>query len=98
MLMTSAKKRDKVSIAITSSEFYFSVFLGLPQWSILCPLFFIIYINNLSNQIVSTVKQLAADDILFSIINNAKTSANELNSDLKAEWTFHNRKCHLNQI
>ena len=44
-----------------------------------------IYIKNLSNHIVSTVKQLAADDILFLIAHNAKTSADELNSDFKKQ-------------
>ena len=83
-----SQKRDKVSIAIKSSNFIFLVFLGLPQGSISCP-FFLIYINYLSSNIVSTVKHLAADDILFFIAHNAKTSADELNSDLKANLNGH---------
>ena len=51
--------------------------------------FFLIYINNLSNHVVSTVKHLAADDILFFIGHNAKTAANELTSDLKASLNGH---------
>ena len=52
-------------------------------------LFFVIYINNISNHTVSTVKQLAADDILFFIPHNTKTSADELNLDLKATLNGH---------
>ena len=37
----------------------------------------------LSDQRVSTVKQVAANDILLVISHDAKSSADELNSDLK---------------
>ena len=41
---------------------------GVPQRSILVSLFFLIYINDLSNDIVSTVKLFADDTSLFSIV------------------------------
>ena len=53
------------------------------------PFFFLIYIKNLSNHAVSTVKHLAADDILFFIAHHAKTLAGELNSDIKANLNGH---------
>ena len=47
-----------------------------------------IYIKNPSYHVVTTVKQLGADDLFF-IAHNAKTSADELNSDLKANLNGH---------
>ena len=59
----------------------FLAFIGASQGSILCLLFFLIYIINSSNYAVSPFKQFQ-DDLLINP-HNAKTSANELNSNLK---------------
>ena len=42
-----------------------------------------LHMNNLSNDMVSAIKQLADYKLLFSIAHNAKTQAYELNSNLK---------------
>ena len=62
--------------------------VGVPQGSILGSLFFLIYTNNLSIDIISPVKFFADNTSLFSIIHDAKTRAYELNKDLQkiAEW------------
>ena len=61
---------------------------GEPQGSILGPLFFLIYINDLSENIESTVKLFADDTSLFSVVHNNNTSAEVLNRDLQkiSEW------------
>ena len=56
---------------------------GVPQGSVLGPLFFLTYINDLENGIISNVKFFADDTSLFSIVTNPTLSAFELNSDLK---------------
>ena len=67
---------------------WLTVRAGIPQGSILGPLFFLIYINDLSVDITSTAKLFADDTSLFFIIHDAKTTTYELNKDLQkiAEW------------
>ena len=58
--------------------------VGVPQDSILDPLFFLIYINDLSDDLVSTVKLLADDASLFFVVHNSIISANELNNEMQS--------------
>ena len=67
---------------------------GVPQGSVLGPLFFLIYINDLENGIISDGKFFADDTSLFSIVTNPTLSALELNSDLKVIENWAYGKCH----
>ena len=53
----------------------------MPQGSIFGPLFFLIYINDLLDNLLSTVKLFADDKSLFYAVNDGIISATELNKN-----------------
>ena len=64
--------------------------VGVAQGSILCPLFFLVYINDLADGLSSNATLFADDTSLFLVIHDVDTSANDLNNDLYQinKWAF----------
>ena len=63
---------------------------GVPQGCILGPLLFLIYVNDLRNNLSANVKLLADDASLFFVVHDITTTSCDLNYDLKTirEWDF----------
>ena len=60
----------------------------MPQGSVLGPLFFLVYIKNIVENIGCEIKLFADDTSLFSIVYNEAKTAEELDRDLQWKMKF----------
>ena len=62
----------------------------MPQGSVLGPLFFLVYINDLADNLASDIRLFADDASLFKIVYDETVLAQVLSSDLKTleEWAY----------
>ena len=90
-LLEDFLKERKQRVVLNGQVFTWkNINAGVPQGSILGPLLFLIYINDLTEGPTTNVKLFADDTSLFSVIHDTQTSANDLNKDLKIinNWAF----------
>ena len=84
-----SNRKQRVVLKGSFSE-YSAVKSGVPQGSVLGPLLFLIYINDLERNIKSNIIFFADDTMLFSVVKNTKISADDLNHDLEVifQWAY----------
>ena len=81
LLQNYLRNRKRV-VQNGSHSDYSSIESGVPQGSVLGPLSFLVYINDLERNIKSNVNFSADDTMLFFIVKHHEISANDLNHDL----------------
>ena len=80
-----SERYQRVLLNGQSSE-WASIKAGVPQGSILGPLLFLIYINDLSDGIISDVKLFADNTSIFSTVYSTNKTADSLNNDLQEDF------------
>ena len=77
-----SNRRQCVVVLNGSHSNHSGIESGVPHGSVLGPLLFLIYINDLESSIKSNIKFFADDTMLFSAVKDPLISANDLNHDL----------------
>jgi hypothetical protein len=76
-----SNRKQRVVINNSNSQWR-DIKAGVPQGSILEPLLFIIFINDIVTDIQSTIKLFADDTSLYLIVDDPNETADSLNDDL----------------
>ena len=90
-LLTDFLKSQKQRVVLNGQHSSWSdVLAGVPQGSILGPLLFLIYINDLSDGLHCNAKLFADDVSLFATVHNIEKATNDLNNDLTkiTKWAY----------
>ena len=90
-ILTDFLKLRKQRIVLNGQHSSWSdVLAGVPQGSILGPLLFLIYINDLSDGLQCNPKLFADDTSLFATVHNINKATNDLSNDLTkiTKWVF----------
>ena len=74
-------RKQRLVLPGASSDWIY-ILAGVPQGSILGPLLFLLYINDIVNDIGANIRLFADDTSLFIVVDNPMTAAVCMNSDL----------------
>ena len=77
-----ANRKQRTILNGKTSE-WGNISAGVPQGSILGPIFFLIYINDLADNIKCKVKLFADDTSLFAVVCDTEQAALDMNHDLR---------------
>ena len=96
LLINYLKDRKQRVVLNGQTSSWKNILAGVPQGSVLGPILFLIYINDLPDGIKSIYKIFADDTSLFSKVKDKNYSTVKLNNDLKLKVTglFYG-KCYL---
>ena len=83
ILIDFLKERKQRVVLNGQHSKWSNISAGVPQGSILGPLLFLIYINDLSDNLSSNPKLFADDTSLFSVVHDINQSGINLNDDLE---------------
>ena len=81
------KRKQRVVLPGTASS-WTSIKAGVPQCSILGPLLFLVYINDIIENIHSFIRLFVDDISLYIIVDDPIDSAKQLNNDLYKQYTY----------
>ena len=77
-----SNRKQKIALDGKCSEWSI-ITAGVPRGSVLGPLFFLVYFNDLVDDLSSDAKLIADDTSLFTIVYDENIAAEQLNNDLK---------------
>ena len=88
LIQSFLKDRKQRTVLNGQSSTWGDISAGVPQGSILGPLFFLVYINDLAVGLKCNVKLFADDTSLFTVVEDSNTAANDMNHDLNSisQW------------
>ena len=90
LIQSFLKDRKQRTVLNGQSSSRGDISAGVPQGSILGPLFFLVYINDLTADLKCNVKLFADDTSLFTVVKDSNTAANDMNHDLESisQWAY----------
>ena len=90
LIKSFLRNRHQRVVLNGQSSKWSSIKAGVPQGSVLGPLLFLVYTNDLPNGLLSNPKFFADDTSIFSVVKDNLNSSNKLNEDLSqiSQWAY----------